>query len=1058
MSLGIRTNPLSGQTIGKTNQTIGLTSRIGTSTRNIPRNIGRTSIETPKFINAISSTKPNIEAVGNTAQVITTKDKEKQSSLTMSIEDSMPSLQIVKTQLTFMTYEKMKELSKVDIDQATFTGRNSTGDPRLGCQNDNELCSTCRKTIMDCPGHYGLIHFPKWIINPMVPKAVVQCLECICNSCGSLLIDDEIARKEGLYAYKDLTRLKKCAEICVKLKCPKQLKIGEVKQTDEQRWIDPKECKEDSYEGAKICRISKHKNCLMNPKFKSGDAKSDFAVKISLNKDKDKDKEFNNVLTVEDIYDILSKVTYSDANIMGFTDPDGPPSALIMKGMLVIPPPARPTVHQGGEVRHDQLTHSYHDVIKVCEEIKENATDIINGKDKEIERIRLYHNLYFYVSHIMNNTDKSYGKGRNNKEPVKSVKQRIGDKSGIIRGSTMGKRGNYCARTVLGPNSKLKFGYVSYPKRMRKVLTTPEVLTVRNRDRLMKLYDMGEVAHLTAMYGKLKGRRFKIDDTTRKEYRDVIQIGDIFDRWGQTGDEVIFNRQPTLYKYAFMVYKSIFTDDETIGLHSSSTTPHNADYDGDEGALSKLQSLYARAEGRIIANVESNIMSNHANRPILGLVFNCPASVYIMSKFNVMLDKDSWNEALTYLTNDEETMKRIASLPERLEKHGVREFSGNALFSLLLPENFYYNNGDVEIRDGILRKGVLKKKHVGPSACSIIHYLHKKYGQVITSRFLTEGQFICDWFLEWWGLSIGYADCITSDETKNKIKDVVRDGLIKAELEIEALGEITPEMSQLEKDYREKKIEGILNNISTIGRKIGLDALSDMNPLNIMCDSGAKGSEVNIAQICGLIAQQFVKGKRPALTITNGTRCLPYFDVGDTSLKARGFIEKSFMDGMDPEDMVFHLIASRMGLIDTAVKTADVGHLHHRLNKVLEDVVCAYDNSIRNVGGTIFKFSLEDSFNCAELIPTNSIATGDIINFIDLKNVIGELNLRCGYDSNSSQENYYPIKTNEPISPSSVVEIPKVQKSEYVRKVGIRTSSNFLPKFTVPSYTPIRTV
>lgn len=1032
-----RINPLSSQP-SKTS------SLIRTSTRKL----GRPPSEAPKFINAISSVKQNLETVGNTAQVVTTKAKEFQSALTISLEDKMPALQIIKTQLSFMTYEKMKELSKVDVDQPLFEGRNSTGDPRLGCQNDNELCSTCRKTIMDCSGHYGLIHFPKWIINPMVPKAVVYCLQCICNSCGNLLIDEDIARKEGLYAYKDLTRLKKCAEICANLKCSKSTKID--KRTDEERWIDPKECKDDS--SNRICRTAKHQNCLMNPKFKSGDAKSDFAIKISL----DKDKDFNSVISVEDIYDILAKVSDSDAAIMGFTDPNGPPRSLIMKGMIVIPPQARPTVHQGGEIRHDQLTNSYHDIIKVCADIRENASYLtnINDSDKEANKIKLYHNLYFYVSHFMNNSDKSYGKGRNNKEPVKSVKQRIGDKSGIIRGSTMGKRGNYCGRTVLGPNSKLKFGYVSYPKRMRKVLTTPEKLTERNKDRLMALYDKGEVAHLTASYGKLKGRRFKIDDETRKEYRDLIQIGDIFDRWGQTGDEIIFNRQPTLYKYAFMTYKSIFTDDETIGLHSTSTTPHNADYDGDEGALSKLQSLYARAEARIISNVESNIMSNHSNRPVMGLVFNCPASVYIMSKFNIILDMNSWNEAMSYLTGDDETNKRLASLPERLAKHGVQEYSGNALFSALLPENFYYNSGEVEIRDGVLRQGILTKSHVGPSTLSIVHYLHKIYGQIVTSRFFTEGQFICDWFLEWWGLSIGYADCITSDETKNKIKDVVRDGITKAQLEIEALGEITPDMSQLEKDYREKKIENILNNISTIGRKIGLNALSDKNPLNIMCDSKAKGSEVNIAQICGLIAQQFVKGKRPALTITNGTRCLPYFESGDTSLKARGFIEKSFMDGMDPEDMVFHLIASRMGLIDTAVKTADVGSLYHRLNKVLEDVVCASDHSIRNVGGTIFKFSLEDNFNCAEMIPTNSIATGNVVSFIDLKNIAGELNLRCGYDSNSSQNKYYPVEEYKPKSPTSVAEVTKIP---YVRKIReTKTKTNSI--FTIPAYSPITSV
>ena len=57
---------------------------------------------------------------------------------------------------------------------------------------------------------------------------------------------------------------------------------------------------------------------------------------------------------------------------------------------------------------------------------------------------------------------------------------------------------------------------------------------------------------------------------------------------------------------------------ETFGIHSSVTTAHNADFDGDEGNKHKPQTLQARAEIRYLMNVKNCIMGSQFSRPIYG--------------------------------------------------------------------------------------------------------------------------------------------------------------------------------------------------------------------------------------------------------------------------------------------------------------------------------------------------------------------------------------------------------------------------------------------------------
>jgi DNA-directed RNA polymerase II subunit RPB1 len=125
-----------------------------------------------------------------------------------------------------------------------------------------------------------------------------------------------------------------------------------------------------------------------------------------------------------------------------------------------------------------------------------------------------------------------------------------------------------------------------------------------------------------------------------------------------------------------------------------------------------------------------------------------------------------------------------------------------------------------------------------------------------------------------------------------------------------------------------------------------------------MVKSGSKGSSDNISQMISCLGQQNVDGKRIPYGFED--RTLPHFTKYDDSPSARGFVESSFISGLTPEELFFHAMGGRVGLIDTAVKTSQTGYIQRRLIKGLEDLKVEYDMTVRNNKRRIVQFSYGD--------------------------------------------------------------------------------------------------
>lgn len=959
----------------------------------------------------------------NVSTPLTGRQREHLTALSRTAEETLPELMIEASIISIFDPETLKREAVVKVTEDDETGKpSSISDPRLGVIDNNHVCSTCNKTNLDCPGHLGYIELAKPILHPLFLSQVVKVLQSVCNSCGGLLLTLEEIKDKGLNRFSGDERIKLIAAASEKLPCRHD--HGE--------------------EGVQVCKP--------NPEYipsKLKDLRKVMYREAGFGKKKGPERE----RTVAEIEMIFSSISQVDAEALGFLN-GSHPSRFVLRYFPVIPPQARPAIVLDGYVKRDLLTDLYISMIRTNKEL-------LNSALSESETRTLTDRLADTIKNFIDDSDAKYN-NKGNKRDIGTIKRRIQGKKALIRGALMGKRIDYTARTVLGPEPSLKYGQIRVPERMAPFLTQKVRVAPYNIDLLTGFLRQGKVTHIIPGEGRYRGKRVLVNPKIIATYQ--LQIGDYVERHLMNGDYVLFNRQPTLHKQSMTGYEVVIGKPMTIGLHLSDTTPKNADFDGDEGNLHSLQTLEAITEAKELMSVKNCLMNAQTNKPSVGVVYDGITGAYLMTQVvngkEVEVPVDLYNDLLLRLTNTDS----LPSLDQRLQEMNVGKYTGRGLFSVLLPEDFYYTKGYVRIRRGILINGTITKDHIGPSAGSIIQALYKDYGKDRVVDFLTDAPYLINGWLQEYGFSVGLKDCYvgdtaTDEQRREAIRILAKDSgldlvarletelqealnagldqlvqqkraeleeaeravdtdlvaemqrllsqksqntrklleeeVAKAKLNVEALG--TKLTDPLEEERREKQIIGYVNVTSEVGKRISTEQLSPTNALNVMALSGAKGSVSNIAQITGMLGQQFILGQRMPAVISNGSRCLPYFEDDDLDPAARGFCTSSFLSGLSPAELFFHQAGGREGLMDTAIKTADTGSIYHQLIKALEDIKIGYDGSVRNASGTIFQFVYgDDGFDAGDLEP---VKVGDIdtASFVNVDRLVGAINSRFGY-------------------------------------------------------------
>uniref|UniRef100_A0A672FW71 DNA-directed RNA polymerase subunit n=1 Tax=Salarias fasciatus TaxID=181472 RepID=A0A672FW71_SALFA len=426
----------------------------------------------------------------------------------------------------------------------------------------------------------------------------------------------------------------------------------------------------------------------------------------------------------------------------------------------------------------------------------------------------------------------------------------------------------------------------------------------------------------------------------------------IVNRHIKNGDVMLLNRQPTLHRPSIQAHCArILPGEKVLRLHYANCKAYNADFDGDEMNAHFPQSELGRAEAYTLVSTDRQYLVPKDGKPLAGLIQDHMVSGTRMTIRDCFLSRDQYTELLYRGLTDRPG--RVRLLPPALLKP-QRLWTGKQLVSTLLlniipdgavplnlvgkskipgkawiqerpraapgysPESMC--DSQVLIRQGELLLGVLDKAHYGSSAYGLVHCCYELYGGETSGKLLSCLARLFTAYLQLYrGFTLGVEDILVKPGANKRRRKIIQESLKVGSQALQAAFNLPSNVGQAEAqgrwqdahlnpdqrdftlaDHKFKEVANQVNNdINKVCMPAGLHTSFPDNNLQLMVQSGAKGSTVNTMQISCLLGQIELEGRRPPLMPSG--KFLPCFQPYDPSPGAGGFVSGRFLTGIKPQ-------------------------------------------------------------------------------------------------------------------------------------------------------------
>ena len=571
------------------------------------------------------------------------------------------------------------------------------------------------------------------------------------------------------------------------------------------------------------------------------------------------------------------------------------PEWMILDVLPVIPPDIRPMVQlDGGRFATSDLNDLYRRVINRNNRLRKllelGAPDIIIRNEKRM--------LQEAVDALIDNGRRGRPVTGPNNRPLKSLSDMLKGKQGRFRQNLLGKRVDYSGRSVIVVGPELKMYQCGLPKEMALELFKPFVMK-----RLVE----------TGAAGNIKTAR-KMVDRAKPEVWDALELV-------IKGHPVMLNRAPTLHRLGIQAFEPILVEGRAIKLHPLVCTAFNADFDGDQMAVHVPLSCEAQAEARLLMLASGNLLKPSDGKPVV-----VPTQDMVLGSYYLTLDKDDEpGEGKWFRDFDEALLAYdagVITLHSKIKVRRTGEFNGETvtamvetsvgkiIFNQPIPQDLGFV--DRTNRDEFLKLEVdflVDKKMLG----KIIEKAIIVHGASVTSEMLDNVKAQGYKYSTKGALTVAVCDATIPPQKKDIIAD--------AEVQIEKIirqfrrGLITnDERYRLTIDVWDKATKAVAKALT--------DNMDKFNPINMMAQSGARGSANQIRQLAGM---------RGLIANTSGrTIEVP--------------IRANYREGLNILEYFISSRGARKGLADTALRTADSGYLTRRLVDVSQDVIIREDD------------------------------------------------------------------------------------------------------------------
>ena len=566
------------------------------------------------------------------------------------------------------------------------------------------------------------------------------------------------------------------------------------------------------------------------------------------------------------------------------------PEWMIIDVIPVIPPDLRPMVQlDGGRFATSDLNDLYRRVINRNNRLKKlldlQAPDIIVRNEKRM--------LQEAVDSLIDNGRRGRPVTGPGNRPLKSLSDMLKGKQGRFRQNLLGKRVDYSGRSVIVVGPELKMYQCGLPKEMALELFKPFVMK--------KLTESG-VAH-------------NIKSAKRMVERVQPQVWDVLE--GVIQDHpVLLNRAPTLHRLGIQAFQPVLVEGRAIKLHPLVCTAYNADFDGDQMAVHVPLSVEAQAEARFLMLGAHNIMKASDGKPVCA-----PTQDMVLGSYYLTLDREGAKGEGRVFSSPDEVMMAYAAKDVELhaaikvrmcrEVNGEKEYGmidttlGKLIFNESIPQDLGFVDRSIPGNEFKLEIDFLvSKKNLG----TIIDKCYTLHGPSETSKMLDA--------IKAKGYHYSTIGAVTVAIADMEVPKVKKELLADADATVEKIEKMYRRGFISEDERYEKVIDKWTKTTEEVANAL-MDSLDKFNPINMMADSGARGSKSQIKQLAGM----------------RGLMASPSGKIIELPIRA------SFREGLEVLEYFISTHGARKGNADTALKTADSGYLTRRLVDVSQDVI-----------------------------------------------------------------------------------------------------------------------
>ena len=577
--------------------------------------------------------------------------------------------------------------------------------------------------------------------------------------------------------------------------------------------------------------------------------------------------------------------------VEAFRDSGQRPEWMIMSVIPVLPPDLRPLVPlDGGRFATSDLNDLYRRVINRNNRLKRlldlSAPEIIIRNEKRM--------LQESVDALFDNGRRGKLITGSNKRPLKSLSDMLKGKGGRFRQNLLGKRVDYSGRSVIVVGPELKLHQCGLPKKMALELFKPFIFN--------KLEEGGYATTIKAAKKMVEKEKREVWDALDEVIRQL---------------PVMLNRAPTLHRLGIQAFEPVLIEGKAIQLHPLVCTAFNADFDGDQMAVHVPLSIEAQMEARVLMMSTNNILSPAHGKPVISPTQDIVLGIYYLTRPREGLKGEgrrfsSLDEVR--IAFDAGEIKVQTKIQVRVNGKILDSTTGRVLLYEVVPPEVPF--------DQVNR--IMKKKDLA----ELIDVTYRMCGQKATVILSDQLKTLGYSYATLSGISICMDDMKIPSNKKTLLE--------KATSEVEAVveehqgglitnGERYNKVVDIWSAATEQIASEMLREMGTetIRTRDGKDRkIPSFNPIYMMADSGARGSDKQMRQLAGM----------------RGLMAKPSGEIIETP------ITSNFREGLSVGQYFISTHGARKGLADTALKTANSGYLTRRLVDVAQDCIIIEDD------------------------------------------------------------------------------------------------------------------